>query len=254
MTEPGVPLGSVRELWRYPVASLRGERLESTELAEEGVPGDRCRAVRSLETGETGMAARGSRWKHLVMAEARYLGAVRRESELPPVELRFPDGSLTSSDREEANEKLSQLVGHRIGLTLTERAGGRGEERIPTAYAFTPLHLVTTASLDHLQGLYPQGQSDVRRFRPNILIETPDRKGFIEGDWVGRRIALGAAVLSVTEDCKRCAMTTNAQGDLPADPGILHTVTRENRAHLGVYATVLRPGKIALGDRVTLLE
>ena len=116
------------------------------------------------------------------------------------------------------------------------------------------VHLLTTATLDRLQLLYPQGRFEVRRFRPNIVVETPSgEKDFVENAWIGRVLAIGDAVrLSVTGPCARCVMTTLAQSDLPKDTGILRAAAQYNRANVGVYASVLQGGKVRRGDSVML--
>ena len=116
------------------------------------------------------------------------------------------------------------------------------------------VHLLTTATIDRLRMLYPEGRFEVRRFRPNIVVETPSgEKDFVEHAWVGRTLAIGDSVrLGITRPCFRCVMTTLAQGDLPKDPGILRTAARHNKARAGVYATVLQSGKIYCGDSIRL--
>lgn len=114
------------------------------------------------------------------------------------------------------------------------------------------VHLLTTATLDRLSELYPQGRFEVRRFRPNIVVQ-PDagESGFIENSWVGQSLAIGDEVrLSITGSCGRCVMTTLAQGDLPRDPGILRTAAQHNHVQVGVYSAVLRGGTIRRGDAV----
>ena len=91
----------------------------------------------------------------------------------------------------------------------------------------------------------------LERFRPNVLLDCGDEVGFIEQPWLGRKIAASSgAVLEGTEDCQRCALTTRAQGDLPSDPKILHTVMLENNTNAGIYARVATPGRIAVGDAI----
>ena len=116
------------------------------------------------------------------------------------------------------------------------------------------VHLLTTATLDRLRELYPPGRFEVRRFRPNIVVETPNgEKDFVEDAWIGQILAIGDAVrLSITGPCGRCVMTTLPQGDLPRDTGILRTAAQHNRANVGVYASVLQGGKVRRGDSVRL--
>ncbi len=112
------------------------------------------------------------------------------------------------------------------------------------------VHVLTTSTINQLRALYPRGRFEVRRFRPNIVIEAGNGEpGFVENDWVGQTLAIGdVARLSVTEPCPRCVMTTLPQGDLPRDPGILRTAAQHNHVNVGVYAAVLRGGTIRRGD------
>jgi uncharacterized protein len=124
-----------------------------------------------------------------------------------------------------------------------------------TFFDLATIHVLTTATIDRLRALYPEGRFEVRRFRPNIVVDTgPDQTGFVENDWVGHTLAIGDAVrLRITERCPRCVMTTLPQGDLPKDSGILRTAVQHNEANVGVYAEVLSPGVIRRGARVALL-
>jgi uncharacterized protein YcbX len=116
------------------------------------------------------------------------------------------------------------------------------------------VHLLTTATLDRLRELYPPGRFEVRRFRPNIVVETASgEKDFVEDAWIGQILAIGDTVrLSITGPCGRCVMTTLPQDDLPRDTGILRTAAQHNRANVGVYASVLQGGKVRRGDSVRL--
>jgi uncharacterized protein len=132
------------------------------------------------------------------------------------------------------------------------------DEAMPshTFFDLAPIHILTTATIDQLRALYPEGRFETKRFRPNIVIEpTGGEKGFLENDWVDHTLAIGDEVrLSITAPCPRCVMTTLPQGDLPRDLGILHTAARYNNALVGVYATVQQGGVIRRGDSVALLS
>jgi uncharacterized protein YcbX len=116
------------------------------------------------------------------------------------------------------------------------------------------VHLLTTATLDRLRGLYPDGRFEVRRFRPNIVVETASgNRDFVENAWIAQVLAIGDSVrLSVTGPCPRCVMTTLPQSDLPNDMGILRTAAQHNRANVGIYASVLEGGTVHRGDSVRL--
>lgn len=123
-----------------------------------------------------------------------------------------------------------------------------------TFFDLAVVHVLTTATIDRLRELYPQGRFEVRRFRPNIVVEPASgEKNFVENTWIGHTLAIGDEVrLSITGPCPRCVMTTLPQGDLPRDPRILRTAAQHNEVNVGVYAAVLRGGMIRRGDPVRL--
>ena len=116
-----------------------------------------------------------------------------------------------------------------------------------------PLHLLTTASLRTLARLNQAANWDVRRFRPNLVIATAeDVDGLIEAGWRGCSLCLGELVVRCELPTARCAMTVQTQGDLPRDPTILRTIVRQAGQELGIYATVIYPGRVSVGDTVEL--
>jgi uncharacterized protein YcbX len=147
------------------------------------------------------------------------------------------------------------------GETVSDLALGLASPK-GTFYDLAVLHLLTTATLERLGTLYAEGRFDVVRYRPNVLVDAVG-DGFVENDWPGRTLAIGAVVqATVTLPTMRCVMTTLAQGDLPKDGGLLRTVARHNRIEItglghwacaGAYADVGAPGSLRVGDPVTLL-
>jgi uncharacterized protein YcbX len=124
-----------------------------------------------------------------------------------------------------------------------------------TFFDCATVHLLTTATLNRLRDLYPQGHFEVPRFRPNLVVESmKGEKGFVEETWIGHTLAIGDVRLRITGPCGRCVMTTLAQGNLPKDSGILRTAVQHNQGHVGVYASVVQEGTIGRGDRVKLSE
>jgi uncharacterized protein YcbX len=123
-----------------------------------------------------------------------------------------------------------------------------------TFFDLAPIHLVTTATLKHLQSLTPDSAFDVRRFRPNLVVETPEPlQGFIENEWVGQTLTIGdEVILRILCPCPRCIMTTLSQGNLPKDPNVLRTAAKHNQGSIGVYAAVEKAGRIRVGDAVRI--
>lgn len=118
------------------------------------------------------------------------------------------------------------------------------------------LHLLTTATLSRLRSWSPDTRFEPRRFRPNIMVESPDgADGFVENEWPGKVLAIGDEVrIKVTMPTIRCVVTTLAQDDLPNEPAVLKTAAQHNSANVGVYAMVERGGMIRRGDRITIVD
>jgi uncharacterized protein YcbX len=118
-----------------------------------------------------------------------------------------------------------------------------------------PIHLVTTAALAALKAKAPDSQWDPRRFRPNFVIETaPDVSGPIEVEWAGRTLSIGEVVLECTVPTPRCSMVQQPQPGLDKDPRILRTIVQEGRQCLGMYARVVKGGRVRRGDPLTLRD
>jgi hypothetical protein len=118
-----------------------------------------------------------------------------------------------------------------------------------------PLLIMTRQTLDTMQARQPQSQFDVRRFRPNLLLDDPGSgSDFPEQAWAGKRMKLGGTILKAEMVCPRCAMTTHGFAELPKDPTIMRALVRENEGNLGLYASVEQAGQVSLGDTLVLLD
>jgi len=117
-----------------------------------------------------------------------------------------------------------------------------------------PINILATASLDAMARVNPTAQWDVRRFRPNFLIETdPHIQTLVESEWTGRKLRIGTVELQCDIPTTRCGMTMHAQEGLPKDPSILRSIVKDANQNLGVYARVAVPGEVRLGDVVELI-
>jgi uncharacterized protein len=276
--------GSVVALWRYPVKSMMGEELNASAVTERGLLGDRAYALVDRSDGKVASAKNPRKWPRLFDFRAAYVDSPRRGARLPAVRITLPDGTVLATDQADLNSTLSRELHHEVTLEEAERGrqpvvestlpnpwAPRAEEYWPdmegldyrdtvtdfdlpegTFFDLAVVHLLTTATLDRLRELYPQGRFEVRRFRPNIVVRTPDdATGFVENDWIGSTVRIGDEVrLSITGPCPRCVMTTLAQGDLPKDSGILRTAAQHNQVNVGVYAAVVQGGDIRRGAAV----
>ncbi len=271
-------VGSIATLWRYPIKSMLGEELNAVALsggANGCLLGDRQYALVDPTTGKVASAKNPRKWPRLFEFRAAFTEPPQPGSGLPPVRVTLPDGSTITTAEPEFNSVVSRMLEREVQLQGTAMVKEPGleeywpeveglayndvitDEAMPanTFFDLAPIHLLTTATIEHFHELYPEGRFEVRRFRPNIVIEAASgEKSFLENGWVGRILAIGDEVrLSIIDHCPRCVMTTLPQGDLPRDLGILRTAARYNDAHVGVYAEVLQGGTIRRGDAVRLL-
>jgi hypothetical protein len=264
---------SVVSLWRYPVKSMMGEELNATEVTERGLLGDRAYALVDSSDGKVASAKNPRKWPRLFDFRATFIEPPHTTARVLPVRIVLPDGATATSDQGDLNQILSNALNRDVTLGVAQRGAVNAEEYWPdmeglehrdtvtdftlpeeTFFDCAVVHVLTTATLDRLRELYPQGRFEVRRFRPNIVVQVGSgEKNFAENAWIGRTLSIGNEVrLSVTGPCPRCVMTTLPQGDLPRDTGILRTAAQHNQANVGVYAAVLRGGTIRRGDPVTL--
>jgi len=265
--------GSVVALWRYPVKSMMGEELNATEITDRGTLGDRAYALVDPTNGKVVSAKNPRKWGNLFSFRAGFSEPPLLGQPIPPVNITLPDGSTLSSEEDHIDETLTGVLGREVVLETAAPVQPSLEEYWPdiegldhretvtdeamptgTFFDLAVLHILTTATLERLRELYPEGRFETRRFRPNIVVEpASDEKAFIENAWIGRSVSIGDEVrLAITEPCPRCVMTTLPQGDLPRDRGILRTASKHNQVHVGVYAKVLQGGTIHRGDHVTV--
>jgi MOSC domain-containing protein len=265
--------GAVVSLWRYPVKSMAGEELNASDVTGRGVHGDRALALVDTETAKVVSAKNPKKWPTMFDFRAAFIAPPELGKPLPPVRVTLPDGATVTSEDTRFAELVSTALGRPVTLATADLSQPSLEEYWPdlaelayqetvtdeampagTFFDLATLHVLTTATIDRLRELYPEGRFEVRRFRPNIVVRPADDDAeFVESKWVGRELRVGDdVVLQITDHCPRCVMTTLPQGDLPKDSGILRTAARHNDVHVGVYAEVQRAGRVRRGDAVTL--
>lgn len=245
----------VAEVWRYPVKSMLGEKLDKAEVEPGGIRGDRQWAVVDAESG---VSLSAKRYKELLSCRAwtndsGIMIALPDGSEFPVGSTAAANGLSALLGREviTRSAEATQTIQHEFPTAITE---GEGEPFLwePGTEAFfdrAPLHLVTTATLSELRNLQPNSVFDRARFRPNFLIDT-DETGFVENDWVNRNLLLGAVKCRVIDHKPRCVMVTRRQGDLPKDVEVIKTILKNNNGNAGVELRALQPGIVSSGDEV----
>jgi uncharacterized protein YcbX len=276
-------LGTVTRLRRYPVKSMLGEDLDAGEVSRSGLAGDRRLAVVSRRTGKVASAKYPRLWRDLLTLSARALDGA---GPVAAALITLPDGTTVRSTDADVDDVLSGLLNEPVTLTATPPPGASLDRAVPEAVLrdgitapvesrlieigagappgtfvdFAPLHLLTSATLDRIAGLSPYRRAHLERYRPNVVIGT-GAAGFTENDWLGRDLRVGEdLVLRVIARTPRCAVPTLAHGELPRDAWALRILARHNRVSpmadsdpepcAGVYAEVLRPGRISAGDPV----
>jgi len=234
-------LGTVVEIWRYPISSVGGERLAEAYLTPTGLKDDRHYALVDAVTGRPAAPEREVRWRPALRIVSTTLPA-------GDVALHFPNGLVASLSDSQVNRHLSDYFGFPVAIAVHEAEGQYPVTK--PRYLHAPVHLVTRASLAHLGALRSGAPLDSRRFRPTFVIENANAGGFVEDDWAGARFRLGDIVVTVREQTKRCGVTFAAQPGLAEDPDILRNIVRFNKRNFGVYANVDCAGIVRLGDEL----
>lgn len=280
-SHPITAAGTVKSIWRYPVKSMTGEALDDAIVTDGGLVGDRAYALIDRSNGKVASAKLPGKWGGLLELAAAFVGPPRAESTIPAVRITLPGGADIISDQSDADSVLSRIVGQPVRLSMM-RPDSVSVERLDPLAAnetivdigqlmmegrfadYAAIHLLTTATLARLSELAPEMPFDERRFRPNLVVDSGDRSGFIENGWVGRNLAIGDDVLlRISDPTPRCSVPTLAQEGVSKDPRVLRTIAEHNRIPValldgenlpcaGVYAFVIRGGSIRMGDKVRL--
>jgi uncharacterized protein YcbX len=271
---------------------MQGERLERCEVGTNGLPGDRGWAVRDETAGEIRGA---KKMPALLLCTARYReepsagrippvditlpDGTTVASDAPSAAARLSEvlgrrvtvwPLIAASNRE--HYRRGQPDNPDMMAELRQIFAREDSEPLPDLSVFPqelfeftslpgtyfdalPIHVLTTASLAAMAGSNPRAAWDVRRFRPNFVIETtPGTEGLAEEAWCGKTLRLGALELRCEMTTARCGMTTQPQEGLPKDPSVLRTIVASAGQNLGAYANIARPGRVAVGDPVTLMS
>jgi uncharacterized protein YcbX len=282
-------VGTISQLYRYPVKSMAGERLERATLSFRGIPGDRGWAV--FDETRAGVT-NAKRQPLLRTVRASYPTEPVAGDAPPPARITLPDGASFASDSADLPPRLAELLGRPVSMRGLGSAGSEAAARItlegepdevvralngilpdepmPDFSEFPPerlrqlrqgnffdalpIHMLSRTTLSTLARLAPESVWDVRRFRPNLFIETDEADGYPEQGWLRRRVRVGAAVIEVVTGCPRCVVVTQPVDDVPQDHRIMRTLVRETKHTAGIYARVVEEGQVRVGDAVELLD
>jgi uncharacterized protein YcbX len=227
-------VGRVLGLWRYPVKSMGAEELAEADVSWHGLAGDRRWAfIRD------GVVQSGFPW--LTLRERGDLSHYRPSLVEParpdksPTVVRTPSGATFDV----GDPALSAEFGSGVRVIKQDRG----------IFDTLPLSLITTQTIARL-GELAGAQLDVRRFRPNILVEAADEAPFAEDTWVGCVLRIGGMRLRVDKRDQRCIVITIDPVTTERDPAILRAVASDRQGCLGVYGSIVEPGRMAVGDPV----
>ena len=253
----------MQTLWRYPVKSMLGDSPQRLDVEARGIRGDRAYALWDHTSGRVASAKNPRLWRDLLDYRARFREEPGPSAPLPPVLIgpRQGDGSNElCSDDADVGAFFSEVFGRRVSLLDTPPDGASLDQYWPPVEgrAFqdeTNALDLPAGTLERLRQLEPQCDFAVERFRPNLLIRTPEgAEGFVEGAWSGLCLQIGGQlVLRVDGGCPRCVVTTLAQGGLSEDLETLRATARHNGVVAGLRLSVVTPGPVAVGDPVRLL-
>jgi uncharacterized protein YcbX len=218
----------VVEVWRYPVKSMAGERLDSCAVVETGLEGDRRWALVDGTPNRAGKLLTIRQQERLMAYRARLAGG--------SVEVVSPDGGIHRLDADMVSHLAAEAS---RPLTLRELEGANFDDS-----PVLMVNLATVASFGVQAGVHV----DHRRFRANLYVEGLEPEEEI--GWLGRRVAVGGAELEVVSRCERCVVITRDPETTLASPGLLRALAETHETCMGVYCRVTKPGRVVAGDHV----
>jgi len=285
-------MGRIDAICRYPVKSMGGESLSSVGVTERGLPGDRVWAVRDEVRGgirgakkipalmtcsarfEKNPADSGSSTAEIRLPDGsvvstsdadvnqRISNAIEHEVTLWPL---LPEDAREhyargAPDNEDMMEEFRAMFARLPDEPLPDLSKFPPElfefESPPgTYFDCYPLLIMSRQSMEEMNRRAPDSNFDVRRFRPNLVVDIPEIDApFPEATLEGKRFRIGNTVLDATVACPRCVMTTHGFEDLPKDPGIMRALVKNAEGNLGLYAQVGEPGDLAVGDSIEIID
>jgi uncharacterized protein YcbX len=239
-------LGRISAIFRYPVKSMAGELLDVARLSWYGIEGDRRLAFRRL-TDKSGLPwLTASKLPQLLLYKP--FGLVSKNGELLPTHVRTPDGKEYELRSDELREEVSRRYGSDVELMNLKHG----------IFDESPISVISLGTVHSVGRESGRGVDlcDLRRFRPNVVIETNSAEPFAEDEWVGRTLLFGeensGAAVRITMRDERCVMVNLDPDTAERDAEVMKTVVRLNENYAGVYGTVVSAGELRVGQVVTL--
>jgi uncharacterized protein len=238
-----IEIGRVEAVFRYPVKSMRGEPLDAASLGWHGLDGDRRLAFRLLDQRGAFPWLTAGKLPDLVLFTPQ-----RHDCETEdalPTHVRTPEGE----DLPVFGDALAADVGRRHGAPVQMMQLKHG------IFDDATVSVITSDTVREI-GRLAASSPDVRRFRPNIVVRSVRAVPFEEDEWLGGVLTFGDAqdtpAIAVTMHDARCAMVNIDPDRGSLAPEVLKAIVRANRNNAGIYGTVTRIGRIAVGQTVVL--
>lgn len=238
-----VEIGSIEAIFRYPVKSMGGERLDEANLGWHGLEGDRRLAFRRVDDRSDFPWLTGGKLPDLVAFAPH-----RRDNSNPgdlPTHIRTPDGQ----EMPVFSDELAAEVGRRYGAPVQMMQWKHG------IFDESAISVIATATVEEIARLAGQA-ADMRRFRPNVVVRLRQPVPFQEDKWLGGALSFGegddSPTISVTMRDVRCSMVNLDPDSAKPAPEVLKAVVRANQNNAGIYGTVIRIGRLAVGQSVFL--
>lgn len=234
-----IKVGEVEALFRYPVKSMGGERVDSAELGWHGLDGDRRFAFRRADDRNGFPWLTATKLPELIL----FTPQRREPGQSLPTHVRTPEGK----ELDLFGDELASDVGRRSGLSVEMMYLNRG---IFDEASISLITIATVGETSRRAGQHP----DVRRFRPNVLIASVRSVAFEEDDWVGGVLTFGEGnegpAIGIVNRDERCAMVNLDPDSARPAPNLLRTIVQARENKIGVYGTTIRRGQLAVGQPI----
>lgn len=234
-------IGTIRHIARYPVKSMRGEALGEANIGFQGIPGDR--AYTFVQEGLVNMFPflTGRECPDMMRYQPEWEVDAAAPRSRPALMVRTPEGRRLPIESEELRADLERRAGRAVRL----HSDYRGNHDV--AY-ISIIGWPTIRALSEAAGVEP----DHRRWRMTLVLDA-DIEPFAEREWLGEMLAIGDVRIAVTEQDRRCVMTTLDPETGAQAPTVLKKTAELNETYAGVYASVVATGTIRVGDAVRCL-
>jgi len=240
-----IEIGQVEAIFRYPVKSMAGERVEVAKMGWHGIDGDRRLALRRTQERN------GFPWLSAsTLPDLLLFTPLRQEEGIQgdlPTHVRTPEGKEMAVFGEELAAEIEHR--HKAPVQMMHLRAGIFDE--------ASVSVITTDTVREI-GRLAGRDSDVRRFRPNIVVRLLRPNPFQEDKWLGGVLLFGepgeGPSVSVTMRDARCSMVNFDPDSARSAPEVLESIVRTNQNNAGIYGTVIRTGRLATGQTIRLQE